>query len=51
MKKFLKILSIYFILASTGYAQNFKIEKILDLKDPWSLTFVNKEEILNKEKK
>ncbi|NKA00538.1 MAG: PQQ-dependent sugar dehydrogenase, partial [Proteobacteria bacterium] len=50
MKKFLKILSIYFILASTGYAQNFKIEKILDLKDPWSLTFVNKEEILITEK-
>jgi len=50
MRKFLKIISIYFILVSTGYAQNFKIEKILDLKDPWSLTFINKDEVLITEK-
>ncbi len=46
MKKFLNILSVFFILTQSAYAQNFKIEKILDLKDPWSLTFINKDEVL-----
>ena len=46
MKKFLKILFFFLILTQTGNAQNFKIEKILDLKDPWSLTFINKDEVL-----
>jgi hypothetical protein len=46
MKQFLKISFIFFILSKSGYAQNFKIEKILDLKDPWGLTFINKDEVL-----
>jgi quinoprotein glucose dehydrogenase len=50
MKKFLKIFFLFFILSQSGYAQNFKIEKILDLKDPWSLTFINKDEVLITEK-
>ncbi|NCU50072.1 MAG: PQQ-dependent sugar dehydrogenase, partial [Candidatus Fonsibacter ubiquis] len=50
MKKFLNILSFFFILTQSTYAQNFKIEKILDLKDPWSLTFINKDEVLITEK-
>lgn len=50
MKKFLRILSVFFILTQSAYAQNFKIEKILDLKDPWSLTFINKDEVLITEK-
>ena len=50
MKKFLNILSVFFILTQSTYAQNFKIEKILDLKDPWSLTFINKDEVLITEK-
>ncbi|MFN5133072.1 MAG: PQQ-dependent sugar dehydrogenase, partial [Candidatus Fonsibacter sp.] len=50
MKKFLNILFVFFILTQSTYAQNFKIEKILDLKDPWSLTFINKDEVLITEK-
>ena len=50
MKQFLKIFFLFFILSQSGYAQNFKIEKILDLKDPWSLTFINKDEVLITEK-
>ncbi|NDE12996.1 MAG: PQQ-dependent sugar dehydrogenase, partial [Actinobacteria bacterium] len=50
MKEFLKLLSFFLILSQSVYAQNFKIEKILDLKDPWSLTFVNKDEVLITEK-
>ncbi len=50
MKQFLKIFFLFFILSKSGYAQNFKIEKILDLEDPWSLTFINKDEVLITEK-
>ncbi len=50
MKQFLKILLFFLILTQSAYAQNFKIEKILDLKDPWSLTFINKDEVLITEK-
>ena len=50
MKQFLKILLFFFIFNQSAYAQNFKIEKILDLKDPWSLTFINKDEVLITEK-
>ncbi|NDC18555.1 MAG: PQQ-dependent sugar dehydrogenase, partial [Proteobacteria bacterium] len=46
MKQFFKILFIFLILTKQSFAQNFKIEKILDLKDPWGLTFINKEEVL-----
>jgi quinoprotein glucose dehydrogenase len=47
---FLKIFSFFLIFIQPLYAQKFKIEKILDLKDPWSLTFLNKEEVLITEK-
>ena len=50
MKQFFKILFIFLILTKQSFAQNFKIEKILDLKDPWGLTFINKEEVLITEK-
>ena len=50
MKQFFKILLFFLILTQSAYAHNFKIEKILDLKDPWSLTFINKDEVLITEK-
>jgi len=46
--KFSFFLLILFTKAS--YAADFKLEKILDLKDPWSLTFINKDELLITEK-
>ena len=56
MKKFLRIsiLSLLFILASNilvAKTENFKLTKITEgLKSPWSLSFINQNEILITEK-
>ena len=51
MKKILIVFSIIFNLSSNVYAQEFKLEKIVEgLDEPWSLSFVDKENILFTEK-
>jgi quinoprotein glucose dehydrogenase len=56
MKKFLRILilNLLFILASNSLGaktENFKLTKITEgLKSPWSLSFINQNEILITEK-
>ena len=51
MKKILIIFSIIFHFSTNVYAQEFKLEKIVDgLDKPWSLSFIDKENILFTEK-
>ena len=51
MKKILTIFSIFFYFFNNADAQEFKLEKIVDgLDNPWSLSFVDKENILFTEK-
>ena len=51
MKKILIIFSIFFYFFNTVKAQEFKLEKIVDgLDEPWSLSFIDKENILFTEK-
>ena len=51
LSSLLKFSFFFLILFSkASYAADFKLEKILDLKDPWSLTFINKDELLITEK-
>ena len=51
MKKILIVFSIIFHLSSNVYAQEFKLEKIVDgLDEPWSLSFIDDENILFTEK-
>ena len=51
MKKILIVFSIIFHFSSNVYSQEFKLEKIVDgLDEPWSLSFIDKENILFTEK-
>ena len=51
MKKILIIFCIFFYFFKNANAQEFKLEKIVDdLDNPWSLSFVDKENILFTEK-
>ena len=51
MKKILTIFSIFFYFFNNADAKEFKLEKIVDgLDNPWSLSFVDKENILFTEK-
>ena len=51
MKKILIIFYIFFYFFKNANAQEFKLEKIVDdLDNPWSLSFVDKENILFTEK-
>tara|TARA_B110000285_G_scaffold106950_1_gene121649 strand:+ start:4195 stop:5277 length:1083 start_codon:yes stop_codon:yes gene_type:complete len=47
-----KLLSFFFIIIfnQLALADNFRLEKLIDLNEPWSLTFINKNEILISEK-
>ena len=51
MKKVLIVFSIIFHISTNVYAQEFKLEKIVDgLDEPWSLSFIDKENMLITEK-
>jgi glucose/arabinose dehydrogenase len=51
MKKILIVFSIICHLSSNVYAQEFKLEKIVDgLNEPWSLSFIDDENIIFTEK-
>ena len=51
MKKILIVFSIIFNLSSNVYTQEIKLEKIVDgLDEPWSLSFIDDENILFTEK-
>ncbi len=51
MKKILILFSIFFFFFNNVNAQEFKLEKIIDnLDSPWSLSFIDKENILFTEK-
>ena len=51
MKKILIIFYILFYFFNNADAQEFKLEKIVDdLDNPWSLSFVDKENIIFTEK-
>ena len=51
MRKVLIVFSIIFHISTNVYAQEFKLEKIVDgLDEPWSLSFIDKENMLITEK-
>ena len=51
MKKILILFSIFFYFSTNVFSQEFKLEKIVDgLSEPWSLSFIDKENILFTEK-
>ena len=51
MRKVLIVFSIIFHISTNVYAQEFKLEKIVDgLNEPWSLSFIDDENILFTEK-
>ena len=47
-----KIILFFFIslLSQNGFADDFKIRKIIDLEEPWGSTFVNDRELIITEK-
>ena len=51
MKKILILFSIFFYFSVSTYAREFKLEKVVGgLDEPWSLSFIDKENILFTEK-
>ena len=43
----IKIISIIFLFCTHVYAVDFKLEKVIEgFKKPWSLTFLDKENLL-----
>ena len=52
MKKILIYFFIFFYFSTNAYAQEFKLERIVDgLNKPWSLSFIDNKKILITEKK
>ena len=51
MKKILILFSIFFYFSTNLYAQEFKLEKVVDgLDEPWSLSFIDNNRVLITEK-
>ena len=50
MFKKLIFLPLFFFINQPILADNFKLEKLTNLNQPWSLTFINENEILISEK-
>ena len=51
MKKILILFSIFFYFSTNVFSEEFKLEKIVDgLDEPWSLSFIDKENIVFTEK-
>ena len=50
MFKKLLFLCFFVVINQTVLADNFKLEKLTNLNQPWSLTFINENEILISEK-
>ena len=50
VKKYFLLVIIFFLFSSKSFSENFRFEKILNLKDPWGSSFINNEEIIITEK-
>ena len=50
MKKIFIIIIFFTNISSLCVAENFKLEKILDLENPWGSSFINKDELIITEK-
>ena len=50
MKKIFIIIILFINISSLCVAENFKLEKILDLENPWGSSFINKDELIITEK-
>ncbi len=50
VKKYFSLVIIFFLFSSKSFSENFRFEKILNLKDPWGSSFINNEEIIITEK-
>ena len=50
MKKIIFFIFLSLLIISKSFSENFKLEKIISLNEPWSSSFVNKDEIIITEK-
>ena len=50
MKKIFIIVILFINISSLCIAENFKLEKILDLENPWGSSFIDKDELIITEK-
>ena len=50
MKKIIFFIFLSLLLTSKSFSENFKLEKIIGLNEPWGSSFINKDEIIITEK-
>ncbi len=50
MKKIIFFIFLYLLLTSKSFSENFKLEKIIGLNEPWGSSFLNKDEMIITEK-
>ncbi len=50
MKKFLSLIFLLLIFPSASFSENYKFQKLVDLKNPWGSSFINNNELIVTEK-
>ena len=50
VKKIIFFIFLYLLLTSKSFSENFKLEKIIGLNEPWGSSFLNKDEMIITEK-
>ena len=50
MKKFLSLIFLLLIFSSASFSENYKFQKLVDLKNPWGSSFINNNELIVTEK-
>ena len=50
MKNFLSLIFLLLIFPSASFSENYKFQKLVDLKNPWGSSFINNNELIVTEK-
>ena len=50
MKKFLSLIFLLLFFSSASFSENYKLQKLVDLKNPWGASFINNNELIVTEK-
>ena len=50
MKIFLSLIFLLLIFPSASFSENYKFQKLVDLKNPWGSSFINNNELIVTEK-
>ena len=50
MKKYLSLIFLLLIFPSASFSENYKFQKLVDLKNPWGSSFINNNELIVTEK-